>query len=391
MPVSVVYDPFLNDCLQNPYPTYAEMREHYPLYHNEERDIYALSRYADVKAAASDWETFTSEESVDLDGSTLQFRPANFVDFSPPQHTEIRGLVRDAFAPKHVRKLEPLLRSHADKLMREFVERGECDIAWEYSSGLPLHIISHVIGMPEEDLPQMAYYLKTVVSRDPEDNMTLPPRAVQAGKDIRAYFTAMAEDRRKNPRDDLMSHLANTRLPSRELEEDEVTGLCFFLFMAGVDNLSGLITNTISAFLEHPDQRRLAVDDPTLVPAAVEETMRWDPPLQMMARTATRDVEYYGEKIPAGGRTVIIWGAANRDHAEWDHAEEWDITRPPKRQLGFGEGVHFCIGAPLARLQSTVAVQTLLKYAPQYAVVGEPERVLKSNIRTFEHLTISLR
>lgn len=386
----IEYDPFTTALMIDPYPVYRSLREYAPLYHNAERGFWALSRYADVKAAASDWKTFTSEDSVDLDRSTKSFGEGAFVDFSPPEHTEIRGLVREAFSPKRVRALRPILVEQAERLMKEFVERGSADIAWEYSSGLPMQIISHVIGLPPQDVPLMAERLKRFVARDEADPMVLPPDALAAANEIRAYFSAMADERRRSPREDLISELAHATLPSRPLREAEVTGLCFFLFLAGVDNLSGLITNTVSALMEHPAQRAEAAADPGLVPAAVEEAMRWDAPLQMMARTATRDVEYPGGTIPAGGRTVIIWAAANRDEREWPHGEEYDIHRPPKRQLGFGEGIHFCVGAPLARLQSTVAIETLLKYAPEYGPAGTPQRVVKSNIRTWEHLPVSL-
>jgi cytochrome P450 len=235
-----------------------------------------------------------------------------------------------------------------------------------------------------EDEPVLREWLRAVIRREPGEDR-LPASARDAGERLRAYFL----DRLAGSRDDLLSdlHAAERR---GELEPEEVPGLCLLLYVAGTETVADFVGNALAVLAEHPDQRALLAAEPGRIAAAVEELLRFESPVQHQARTATADLGLHGATIPAGSAVVLLWGAANRDERRWDRAGELDVARVPKRNLAFGEGIHHCLGAPLARLQGRIVLEEMLRLAPDYRLDGAIERIATHNTRGIARLPLML-
>jgi hypothetical protein len=241
-------------------------------------------------------------------------------------------------------------------------------------------------GFPEEDHPQLLTWFGDMLERDPGER-ALPDRAL-AGRDrMRAYMHAAAAERRATPREDLMSFLVNAN-EAGEISADEVLGSSMLLFVAGITTTSGLISNSLLHLGRFPDQLALVRDDPSVMPAAIEELLRYDAPIQALARTATRDVEAHDAVIPEGARVALVWASANRDERRWPDPDRLDVTRDPQRHVSFGEGIHHCLGAPLARLEARVVFEELFRRIPEYTVSGPIVRIKTPTDRGLESLPV---
>jgi cytochrome P450 len=367
------YDPFSFELHQDPYPRYRLLRDEFPVFHNAERGFWALSRFHDVQAAARDWQTFSSAAGVDLDGFAGSFGAGNFLELDPPRHDQLRALVQKDFTPKAIARLEPAVRAIAAQLLDRLAEQPQVDLAQQFAWPLPIRVTSLVLGVPPSDLNKVELLAHQLLIRTP-DSMTLPEPALQASAAMREYLAARLAERRRDPRDDILSRVALAQVDHTDIG-DEAIGLCLILFSAGIDTTACLITNALLHLATLDDTRARLASDPTLIPPAIEEFLRYEAPVQSIARITTRPVTLHGTHIPEGERVSLVYGAANRDEREFNDPDTFKLDRPIRRHLAFGDGIHYCIGGPLARLEAKIALELFLTAVPEYEIANGAERV----------------
>jgi cytochrome P450 len=386
----VTWNPLVQ--LDDPYPVYRQLRDEAPLYHAADADLWALTRYDDVQAAAQDWATYSSTAGGtgnDVDDTYQLFLPAgDMAGVDPPIHTRLRAALRLAFSPSALRvRFEPIVRHKVNELIDRFVDAGGADFARDLARPVPGTTMFSWFGFPEPDHPQLLGWFADMLERD-VGSRALPARSL-AGRDcLRDYIGAIAADRRVTRREDLMSFLVDAEAAG-QISADELIGGSMLLFVAGITTTSGLISNSLLHLAAFPDQRRLICADPSLLPAAIEELVRFDAPIQALARTATRDVPIHGGVIPAGGQVALVWGSANRDERRWTDPDRLDVTRAPQRHVSFGDGIHHCLGAPLARLEARIVFEELFRRIPDYGVSGPVVRVRTPTDRALESLPVA--
>ena len=392
------YDPFAAGFYDDPFPVYRWMRDEAPVYRSERWGWWALSRFADVRAAATDPETFRSFEGIDIDDTAKdQSGPGFLPDLDNPRHDQVREVVQGHFLPRRIAAQEDGIRRVVRSLIASWPGRDRVDLATELAWPLPNEVFFDVLGLPgarEEGREQLTRWVHELKDRVPGDPR-LTPVARAATQGIQEYFVRLLEQRRREPRADLVSHLVRAQIDGVPFAEEhltpaaEVLGLMMVLFLGGVESTAGLTATVFKLLAEHPDQRARLLRDPSLVPAAVEEAVRTATPLQLVGRTASRDVTLHGVTIPAGGRVVLVYGAANRDERQFADPDRFDVTRGRRRHLGFGEGLHGCLGAPLARLEAAVALEEALPLLGEYALDGAPTRYRSTpNMYVWSHLPL---
>lgn len=380
-----LYDPFVHAMVHDPYPLYRKLRDDHPVYHNPERDLWAISRFEDVQQVARNWQAFANSGGADVDAGPQWFGVGDFVDSDPPRHERLRGVVKNPFSPRATAEMEGNIHRQVDELLGPMLERGHGELVGEFASVIPLVIIFKLLGYPREDVEALKPLLYAVQLRTP-GAIEPPETAVQARGELHAYIEAAAEERRKNPRDDLLTHIVQCEKTGRVTRE-EIPGMAVLLMIAGWETSSILITNAIWLLAQHPEQRKRLRENPDEIPTAVEEVLRLDAPVQHLARLTLKDATLHGQTIPEGSRVLLLWASANRDERRWEDPDRFDITRKPKRNLAFGEGIHHCLGAPLARLESRVVLEALLARDMEFEV-GEPGRLPQVIIRGISELPI---
>ena len=285
----------------------------------------------------------------------------------PPRHTRLRGLVSQAFTPRMVELLEPRLREIAAELLDPIAGEGKADIVDALAYPLPVIVIAEILGVPPEDRDRFKVWSDEVVSLLGTglggEERELPTATFEA---MRAYLSAMCDERRARPRNDLISGLVAAEVDGTKLSSEELLQMLILLLVAGNETTTNLIGNAIIEFMNHPDQLQRVLDDPALLPTAIEEVMRYCSPVQATARRPVRDMEVAGKKIDAGQMTVVWLASANRDPEVFENPDAFDVGRTPNRHLGFGLGIHFCLGAPLARLEAKVALEEFLRRAKDF-------------------------
>lgn len=388
MEMAELWDPFDHSSREELFTTYRVLRQTEPVYHNHTRDVWALSRFDDVQRAARDWATYSNAAGVDLDDTTKVFGPGNFIDSDPPRHDELRGLVRSPFSPKAVNALEHSIRCRVRELLRPLIAVGEGDIGAALAWPLPVLTICELVGFPTEDAERIQSWVAAAIRRVPGQGIA-PASARQAVADMHDYFTDTVAVRRSQPQNDLLTIIATGNVAGGRLSE-EIAGLCTLLSVAGTETTFSLIGNTVWLLAQHPEQQEHLRDCPANIPAALEEVLRFESPVQYLGRETTRDVQLHGITIPAGKRVALIFGSANRDERHWPCSDRFDIRRPPKRHLAFGEGIHHCLGAPLARLEGRIVVEELLANIPSFTLNGRLKRTETYTTRGFESLGIAV-
>ncbi|MEX2236858.1 MAG: cytochrome P450 [Dehalococcoidia bacterium] len=359
---------FANPELQsNPYGIYAFLRNTSPIFFLEEAG-WILSKYADVEAILRDYRRFSSQiEIVRRERPPGMPEPApTMLTTDPPLHTRLRGIVAKAFTPRMVAQMEPRIREIARELLDEIAEKDSFDLVGEFSGPLPVIVIAEMLGVPAADRAIFTRWsheiVATVGGREDMDFSA----ADAAGEEFRAYFSEIIEERKRNPREDLVTALVRARDDAgAALTQDELLAFCILLLIAGNVTTTSLISNSMRAFLEHPDQMAELTSDLSLLPVAMEEAMRYYSPFQMTGRRVVEDVQIREHTITAGSDVALLIGAANRDEDIFENPENFDIHRQPNKHIAFGAGIHFCIGAPLARLEGRVALEELLRRLPQ--------------------------
>jgi cytochrome P450 len=383
---ATLWDPFAHSTVADPFSTYRQMREEHPVYHNAEHDVWALTRFDDVQQAARDWRTFSNAAGVDLDDTTDVFGPGNFIDSDPVRHDQLRALVKHRFTPMAVAELERGIRERVRALLSPVVEEGSGDIVRALAWPLPVATVCDLVGFPAADAPQLQAWVAAAIHRLPGEGRS-PASARRAVGEMHEYFVEISADRCRRPRDDLLSAIATGEAGGSRLTE-EIVGLCTLLSVAGSETTFSLIGNAFWLFASHPEQRRRLVNDQSMIPAALEEVLRAESPVQYLGRVTTRDVDLHGTTIPAGKRVALIFGAANRDERRWEDPDSFEITRPAKRNLAFGEGIHHCLGAPLARLEGRIVLEELVRVMPEFSLHGPGERTSTYTTRGFESLPV---
>lgn len=366
----------------NPWPMYKALRDHDPVHHvvppaHPDHDYYVLTRHADVWSAARNHETFSSAQGLtvnygDLEMIGLQDNPPMVMQ-DPPVHTAFRKLVSRGFTPRQVEAVEPKVREFVVERIEKIRANGGGDIVTELFKPLPSMVVAHYLGVPEEDWAQFDGWTQAIVAANTADGGIVGALETvgDAVGTMMAYFTALIERRRTEPEDDTISHLvaAGVGADGDIAGVLSILGFTFTMVTGGNDTVTGLLGGSMPLLHQRPDQRQLLVDDPSLIPDAVDELLRLTSPAQNLARTATRDVTIEDTTIPAGRRVLLVYGSANRDERQYgDDAGELNITRRPRNILTFSHGAHHCLGAAAARMQSRVALSEVLSRCPNFEV-----------------------
>lgn len=392
MSSAVHFDPFAYEFHEDPYPVYRALRAHAPVYKNEEIGFWALSRHADVVAGFKDHERLCNGGGISLemgDLGTDMSAVLSFLGMDPPRHTRMRGLVSRGFTPRRVAELEPRVRQIAAAYIDRFVEKGSCDFVAELAGRLPMDVVSEMLGVPESDRDALRAWADTVLHRE-EGVRGVPPQGVQASMKLLQYFFELVAARRKRPGADLASALLAVEVDGDRLDAKDVIAFCYLMIIAGNETTTKLLANALYWLEKNPAARAEVTANPALVPQWVEETLRYDNSTQLMARTATCDFSLHGRDIARGEKVLLLIGSANRDERVFPRPDVFDLHRDTSESLAFGKGIHFCLGAALARLEGRVSLEEVLRRLPDYRIDASGlQRVHSTNVRGFSALPIT--
>jgi cytochrome P450 len=386
-------NPFSWEFHEDPHPTYRWLRDHAPIYRNDAMDFWAISRFQDVMGAFLDWQTYSSVGGLileKLDPAHLELTPM-MIFMDPPRHDRLRKLVSRVFTPRRVAALEPFVRRLAQKLLAPLASEGGGDFVADFSTPLPMDVIFTLLGLPEPDRREVREWIDVSLSRDAGTD-AVPSRAIEAGMNALRYWFQLVQHLRAHRGEGLICELFDAEIEDEDggtsrLTDGEIVGFCSLLGAAGSETTTRLLGFAALLFSRHPEQFASVVAEPGLIPGAVEEVLRWASPAQYAVRTVKRDVDWYGQTVPADSRILLLAGAANRDEREYPDPDRFDIARGIPTQLGLGQGVHYCLGASLARLEARVALEEFGRTFPRFAVdEAGCERVHMSNVHGYERV-----
>ena len=387
----VYYDPYDVDIDADPYPTFRRMREEAPLYYNERHDFYALSRFADVERALLEPQTFISGRGgiIELIRANIEMPPGVLIFEDPPIHTVHRSLLSRVFTPKRVAALEPQIRAFCARSLDPLIGAGEFDFIADLGAQMPMRVIGMLLGIPEEDQ-------EAVRDRTDSNLRTKPgePMKVSANFVDGEMFADYIDWRAEHPSDDIMTELLNAEFTDetgarRRLSRGELLTYLTVIAGAGNETTTRLIGWTGKVLADHPAQRRELVEDRSLIPNAIEEILRFEPPAPHVARYVARDVEFYGHTVPEGSIMMLLHGSANRDDRRYPDGDRFAIHRKMGQPLTFGFGIHFCLGAALARLEGRLALDEVLTRFPEWSVDwGRAKIAPTSTVRGWETLPV---
>jgi cytochrome P450 len=363
------YNPLSEEVRAEPSVAYGHLLEEAPVHFFEqfEPPFYTLSRFADVQSALLDIETYSSEF-----GQGPRFSPPAGMLSNPPQHTFYRSLVQQAFTPRAIAEWADRITEISEELLDERADTTSWDMHDDYAFPLPVMVIVEMLGVPGDDLQRFKYWSDITVEAMGAEDPT--PFAAEMGE-LAAYLLDAIRERRAHPRDDLISELVTAEQDGKGLTDEELLGVVNQLFVGGNETTTSLITNMVWRLLQDRPLWERLVADPGLIDAAIEESLRFDPPVLGLYRTTTRDVDLEGGTIPKDAKVMMHYAAANRDPRSFEAPDEFSLDRERNRHLGFGLGVHFCLGAPLARLEARVAMRTLLQRCPDLQLLNDGERI----------------
>jgi cytochrome P450 len=336
--------------LLNPFQFYKMMRETDPIHSIVEYGAWQVFRYDDVQRVLSDYAAFSSNFTQ---GQAQDPLSTSLISLDPPRHRQLRNIVTQAFTPRSVARLSDRITAIVTDLLDPIVSKGQMDIIDDLSYPLPVIVIAEMLGIPQQDRESFKRWSDAIVGTS---------GAVQGDpqREMGAYFLDMIERRRREPQDDLISALLDAQIDGQRLNQRELLGFCILLLVAGNETTTNLIGNALLCFDEQPEVMEQLRADPELMPNAIEEVLRYRSPVQMMYRRAVSDVTLDGHQIRAGQMVLAQIGSANRDEAQFPNADTFDIRRTPNRHIAFGHGIHFCLGAPLARLEGRIVLNALL-------------------------------
>jgi len=379
-----------------PYDTFAQLRRESPVYWQNEPGgpgYWALMRYEDIVTVSSDNVLFSSHlggtNLEDASPEGLAMVRTMMVNMDPPQHTKYRKLVSTGFTPKMIASMEPHVREITRAIVDDVAGRGECDFVTDIAARLPLHVIAEMMGVPQDMHEQVFNWSNRLIGFSDPEYSTSQEDAQQAAMEMFMYANTLAVDRKANPRDDLVSVLINAEVEGERLTEADFDGFFLLLAVAGNETTRNLMSGAILALMEHPEQRQRLIDDPSLMPLAVEEFLRWGSPLIYFRRTASRDTEVGGQKIREGEKVAVYYPSGNRDEAIFENGDQFDITREVNPHMAFGGGGnHFCLGASLARLEIRCMFEELLTRLPDMELAGPVSRLRSNFINGIKHIPV---
>jgi cytochrome P450 len=393
----VEFDPFSQEFFDDPTDIYRRLRDEAPVYFNERYGFYALSRFDDVVSAHRDWQGFSSTHGVDL--STLTRDPALIGDFrsiimmDPPEHDRFRALVSRVFTPRAIAALEPMIREVIRGFLEPWDDAEAFDVVADFSAPFPVEIISRMLGVPEDMRQQIRHWLDVSLTREP-GQMDPTREGVEAMIANSGYFYELTAERRAQPQDDMLSRLTQVTVDRGDgvetgLDDGEIAGFAGLLGGAGAETVTKLVGNAAVLFSRHPDQWARVCDDPSLIPQAVEEILRYLPPSQYQGRFSVEDRTFEGGTIPAGFPVLLVTGAATRDPRAFDDPDRFDIGRTPALAIGLGHGIHSCLGAALARMESRIALEEMAqRWRSMQVDEDRLERVHMSNVAGYSHVPV---
>ena len=391
----VYYDPYDFGIDVDPYPVWKRLRDEAPLYYNEKHDFYALSRYDDVKAASFEWKRYLSGKGsvIEIIKSGVDIPPGTVLFEDPPAHDIHRALLARVFTPKRVADLEPKVRAFCARTLDPLVGTGRFDFVKDLGAEVPMRTIGMMLGIPESDQEAHRERVDKNMSLKDDDGAQQEPSNPLAALDG-DVFAEYIDFREKNPSDDLMTALLNAEYEdlhgeTRKLTREEISSYVGLLAAAGNETTTRLIGWAGKVLAENPDQRAELVSDPSLIPGAVEELLRYEAPSPVQARYVAEDATWHGQTVPRGSVLVLLTGAANRDERQFADPDTFDIRRDIGSQLSFGYGIHFCLGSHLARLEARVALEEVLKRFPTWEVDwDDAEQAHTSTVRGWVRLPV---
>ena len=379
-----------------PHETFRRLRREAPVFWHEDtygaRGFWVLTRYADVWSVSLDQKTFSSAKGTallpDFDEEQLVGQRELMLNMDPPRHTRYRRLVNAAFSPKVLRQAEEHIRELARDIVDGVVERGTCDFVTDVAAELPLQVIVEMLGVPKEDRHKFFEWSNTMVGADDPEYAVDQTVGQVAMMQLFAYANELAEDRKRHRREDLSSLLLEAEVDGEKLSEAEYDSFVMLLAVAGNETTRNLISGAMLALIEHPEQYRRLADDPSLLPTAVEEFLRWVSPVMHFKRTAMRDVEIRGHQVKEGDRVTVWYGAANRDDEKFPDPDRFDVGRTPNDHLAFGIGPHFCLGSHLARLEIRIMFEEVLRRMRDMELAGPVARLRSNFIAGIKHMPV---
>ncbi|MDT5018645.1 MAG: hypothetical protein QOD39_4805, partial [Mycobacterium sp.] len=378
-----------------PYEIYKRMRDEAPVYYDEEEDFYALTRHEDVAAAFKDHDAFSSARGCDLTMVRTGEVPQKSIIFmDPPDHRHMRSLLNKAFTPRAIQAQRETVLEIVDHYLSK-ADPENFDVVQDFSGPFPVEVITRMAGVPEDFRQQVRHWIDTSLHREP-GQLDFSEKNMQANIDSGMYYYGLVQERRKNPQDDMISRLIAAEIPDenggmRQLDDIEITGFTTLLGGAGAETVTKLVGSAMVEFARHPEQWQMLLDDRSRIPDAVEELLRYVGPVQYNVRYSVKDVEVPSGTIPANKPVFLMGASANRDSRAFDDAETFDITRDrtQAQNLGLGYGIHSCLGAALARMESAIALDHLLDFMPRYEVdFDRLERVNMQNVAGYHHVPV---
>jgi cytochrome P450 len=371
---------FSEEVRRNPFPAYDQIRAASPVVHDPQSGLWMIFDHQGVKRALTDHQAFSSSMLA-----AGRRNPQWIIFFDPPRQTRLRALISQAFTPHAIANLEPRIGELSRELLNRQIERGEMDMAADFAIPLPMMVIAEMIGIPSTDWPRFRSWSDSILKLSytisgGDQAAAASAEFFQVTLEMAEYLPAMIDERRLAPKDDLLTRLVHAELDGERLTRDEIVAFVQLLLVAGNETTTNLLNNAILSLIENPDQLARLRAAPELLPLAIEEVLRYRSPLQWMFRATTRDVELDGITIPSGKLVLPMIGAANRDPKAFPGADRFDIAREPNPHLAFGHGIHFCLGAPLSRLEARIALTHFLERVHKFEMASdqpwEPRKAL---------------
>jgi cytochrome P450 len=387
------YSPYSKAVFDNPYPVYRRLRDECPVYRDPEERWWVLSRFADVSDALKDWQTYSSRlgpapENPDEDGQKY-----SIVSMDPPRHERVRGILNRLFTPRAVDAMNDAIRQIVQAHMERLDIGMTVDAMDAFAFDIPTDVIGDLLGIPTADRGTLREWWEDFLRRD-EGSVAMPAKAIAASRSISAYIGGLIEQRRVAPGDDLISRVLRAQYDDPDvgpvgLSPHDVLMFCNLLSAAGSETTQKLISNSLVSLNEHPEQWERIVEDRTLIPRAINESLRYDTPSHWVARTTTRDVTLHGTLVPAGDWVILLLGSANRDERQYVRPDEFLLDRPAGQSVYFGFGRHTCLGQWLARREAAIALEVVADRFPNYQI-GARERMLTATVRGYTSVEMTL-
>jgi cytochrome P450 len=393
------FNPLSNDFFDDPYDMYKWLRDEAPCYHNERMGFWALSRFEDVVTAHRDWKTFTSTHGLTLDQLTDPDNAAAqapmIITMDPPEHDRMRKLVSRAFTPRAITRMQDIAQGIINHYLDEVQGAGEFDAVEDWAAPFPVEIISAILGVPEADRQQIRHWTDDLLTRLPGDPRP-PQAAMEAGLNQILYFLELIKEKRARPGEDMLDQLIEAEVPDddgnlQRLTDDEIAGFALLLASAGSETVTKLVGSAVMLFHRYPSEWQKILDDDEKIVNAVEEVLRFWAPSQYQGRFSTVDSEWHGVTLPAGQPVFLLTGAANRDEREYENPDVFDIDREIGLSIGLGHGIHSCLGAALARLESRTAIAEWRRRYPKYEVdEARCRRVNMANVAGYSNVPVAV-